>query len=320
MALGFKRKLLGLDIGSETIKAAEISRGKKGLCVENFAIRKTPGNVVENGVLKDPDAAAKAVERLFEQNGFKRKEAAISVSGLGVMVKHIQAPAMSEEDIFEAVAFESDQYLPCRMDDVHLDVHVLGKDPENPDLTHALLVAARKDFIQKYIDAARKAGLEPRVVDVDAFALQNLFEDVCGAQPECVAMLDIGASKTSINIIKEGRSCFMTHILSGCGALLEAGGEMTGPGLDEWHSEIRRALDFFESAHPGQVVHRVFVSGGGADIDDFRRILSEKDSLEARRFDPFSRMSVSDEIMEGFSPGQTASQACVCLGLAARRS
>ena len=176
MPFHWKKRLVGLDIGSETIKAAKISKKKKKRRLENFGIQETPEGAFENGVLKDSDIAAQAIAQLFENHQFKQKEIAMSISGLGVIAKRIKLPIMSEDHIFEAIRFESEQYLPYRIDEVDFDFQVTGKDKDHPGMLGVILVAAKKKLVKTYIDTALKAGLVPRLINLDTFALQNMFE------------------------------------------------------------------------------------------------------------------------------------------------
>ena len=352
MPFHWKKRLVGLDIGSETIKAAKISKKKKKRRLENFGIQETPEGAFENGVLKDSDIAAQAIAQLFENHQFKQKEIAMSISGLGVIAKRIKMPAMSEDHIFEAIRFESDQYLPYRIDEVEFDFQVIGPDKDHPGMLSVILVAAKKKLVKTYIDTAVKAGLVPRLINLDTFALQNMFEATHGPTRKPVALMDIGSTKTSLSVISDGAPGFMMDIFMGCRQITEKISssmncsmetarqlavsdfqtglpgktaspdqirEIIRPEISDWHSEIKNAIDFFNSSHPDEKIAHAALSGGGAHIAEFHRLLGETRSMNISIFDPLSQMMVAPEIRDDFPCGQASCQGAICMGLGMER-
>jgi len=134
---------------------------------------------------------------------------AISIGGYSVIVKKINVQTMSEDQLQESIHFEAEQYIPFDISDVNLDFQILGENEQNPNQMSVLLVAAKKDMVNDYVNLAQLAGLNPCIIDVDAFALQNIFEVNYDSKDENVALFDIGASKTSLNILKDDASVFM---------------------------------------------------------------------------------------------------------------
>jgi len=353
MPFHWKKRLVGLDIGSETIKAAEISKHKKKLCLKNFGIRETPQRAFENGVLKDSDVVAEAIAQLFEKNNFRQKEVALSISGLGVIVKRIKLPVMSEDHIFQAIQFESEQYLPYQIDEVDFDFQVLGKEKDNPEMLSVVLVAAKKKLVKTYMDTALKAGLSPRLINLDTFALQNMFQTTYGSTLAPVALMDIGSTKTSLSIIFNGKPEFMIDIFIGCRQITEKIAsamncsmetarelasahsdaklpaamaspdkisEIIRPEISSWHSEIKDAIDFFNSSHPDQNVSHAALSGGGANIAEFQRLLARKGSMNISIFDPLSHMTVSPGMRADFPRERASRQGAICMGLGMERA
>jgi type IV pilus assembly protein PilM len=212
---------------------------------------------------------------------------------------------------------------------------------------NVLLVAAKKEIIADYVNTVQLAGLNPCIIDVDAFALQNIFEINYTLQDENVALVDIGASKTSLNILKEESSLFMRDVSLGCGQINqkivsladcsfeEAEGLKYGNNtarlsesdlmgivssvVTDWCTEIRRALDFFYSTYPDDRVNRIVLSGGGANIEEFQRLLAEETSSEVETINPFQGFNMGSKKFDADFIEKFAPQAAICMGLAVRR-
>jgi len=217
---GNKNRLVGLDIGSKSIKAAEVIEGKKGFVLSKFGMVDMAPGLIEDGAIKDPEAVAETLRHLFKSYSIKNHKVAISVGGYSVIVKKISVQNATETQLHDTIHFEAEQYIPFDINDVNLDFQILGENENNPNQMNVLLVAAKKEMVNDYINLAEMAGLEPRIIDVDAFALQNVFElSYEPAANETIALIDIGASKTSLNILKGSTSVFMRDVSLGCGQI-----------------------------------------------------------------------------------------------------
>ncbi len=347
MIFGKKDRLVGLDIGSKTIKAAELVENKKGVCLSKFGMTDIAPGLIEEGAVKDPEAVADAIRQLFKSYSIKNHNVAISVGGYSVIVKKISVPMASEEQLQDTIQFEAEQYIPFDINDVNLDFQILGENENNPNQMNVLLVAAKQDMVNEYVNLAQLAGLEPKVIDVDAFALQNIFELNYAVENENVALIDIGASKTSLNILKGQESVFMRDVSLGCGqinqkisattdcSLEEAesikfgdlAGRMSPEELSEiissvvadWCTEIRRALDFFYSTYPDDQIRRIVLSGGGGNIKEFRQLLAVETSAEVDSINPFQGIVIDDNKFDTAYLEKIAPQASICMGLATRK-
>ena len=215
-----RNRLVGLDIGSKTIKAAEIIESKKGFVLSRFGMSDIAPGLIEDGAIKDPEAVADTVRSLFKSYGIKNNNIAVSIGGYSVIVKKISVQTATEEQLQDTIHFEAEQYIPFDINDVNLDFQILGENENNPNQMNVLLVAAKKEMVNDYANLTELAGLEPRIIDVDAFALQNVFEiNYELEQEENIALIDIGASKTSLNILKGQTSVFMRDVSLGCGQI-----------------------------------------------------------------------------------------------------
>jgi type IV pilus assembly protein PilM len=348
MFLGKKDRLIGLDIGSRSIKAAEISETKKGRCLERFGIIDLAPGLIEDGAIKDTEQVAATIRQLFKNYGIKSHNVALSVGGYSVIVKKINVQTMPEEQLQDSISYEAEQYIPFDISDVNLDFQILGENENNPNQMNVLLVAAKKEMVNDYVNIAQLAGLNPCIIDVDAFGLQNIYEfNYAPSEDENVALIDIGASKTSLNILKGKTSVFMRDVSLGCSqidhkiaslidcTLEEAeqikfgdhsdkmpAGDLTdivSSVVSDWCTEIRRALDFFYSTYPDDQIKRIMLSGGGGNIKEFRQLLSVETSAEVATINPFENFHIDENRFDVAFLKRIAPQASISMGLATRK-
>ena len=346
MLFGKKDHLVGLDIGSRTIKVAEIIETKKGHSLRKIGMTDISPGLIEDGAINDPEAVAEAIRQLFKTFGVREQNVALSIGGYSVIVKKINVQTMDEEQLQETIHFEAEQYIPFDIADVNLDFQILGPNENNPNQMNVFLVAAKKEMVNDYINLVNLANLNPCIIDVEAFALQNIFEANYDAKNENVAIIDIGASKTSLNILKGNNSVFMRDVSLGCGqinqkiiSLVDCSFEeseevklgedkekvseedlkeiVTGV-VGDWCTEIRRALDFFYSTYPDDQIKRIILSGGGGNIADFRQMLSVEASAEVETINPFVNFAIDDKLDASYIE-KIGPQTAICMGLAMRR-
>jgi len=347
MVFSKKDNLVGLDIGSRSIKAAEISESKRGRELKRFGITEIPHGAIEDGTINDPESLAESIRQLFKAYNIKERNVAISIGGYSVIVKKIAVQTMDEAQLQETIHFEAEQYIPFDISDVNLDFQILGENETNPNQMNVFLVAAKKEMVNDYVNLANLAGLNPCIVDVEAFALQNTFEANYDTGDVNIALIDIGASKTSLNILKGNNSVFMRDVSLGCMQInqkvislidcsydeaeqLKFGGDSNRLSADDlkgiissvvadWCTEIRRALDFFYSTYPDDQIKRIILSGGGANVADFRDLLAVEASAEVETINPFKNMYIDDEQFDPEFIKQISPQAAITAGLAIRR-
>ena len=347
MAFGKKDHIVGLDIGSRSIKAAEVTETKRGLSLKRFGIVDIAHGAIEEGTINDPETVAGSIKQLFKSYNIKENNVAVSIGGYSVIVKKISVQTMDEEKLQETIHFEAEQYIPFDISDVNLDFQILGESESNPGQMNVFLVAAKKEMVNDYINLVNLAGLNPCIVDVEAFALQNTFEANYDMQSENIALIDIGASKTSLNILKGNSSLFMRDVSLGCGqinqkimSLIECSFEeaeqlkygdkpdrltqedlkgIVSSVVTDWCTEIRRALDFFYSTYPEDQIKRIILSGGGANIEEFRELLATEASAEVESINPFKNFEIDKKNFDDTFIKQIAPQAAISMGLAMRK-
>lgn len=346
MKFGKKEHLIGLDIGSRTIKAAEVVETKKGRSLKRFGMADIQPGLIEDGAINEPEEVAEAIRGLFKSYNLREKNVAISIGGYSVIVKKINVQTMAEDQLQETIHFEAEQYIPFDISDVNLDFQILGPNENNPNQMNVFLVAAKKEMVNDYINLVNLAGLNPCIIDVEAFALQNIFEINYDLKDENIALIDIGASKTSLNILKGNNSVFMRDVSLGCAQVnqkiislvncsfeesetVKLGGQTDKISDDDlkqiitsvvadWCTEIRRALDFFYSTYPDDQIKRIVLSGGGGNIADFRQLLAAEASAEVETINPFNNFQL-DGSLDASYIDQIATQAAISMGLAVRR-
>jgi type IV pilus assembly protein PilM len=202
--LSRNKPLVGLDIGSSGVKAVELTKSKRGFEVTGFGYQPLGPDAVVDGAIMDGPAVAESIKRTFLAGKFKLKTVATGVSGHSVIVKRVVVPAANAEEVNASIQLDAEQYIPFEITDVNLDYQVIGPGTTSSDELgmEVVLVAAKKDKIQNQTNVISLAGRNPEVVDIDAFALQNVFEANYGIwSGTTVALLNIGASLTNINIM-----------------------------------------------------------------------------------------------------------------------
>jgi type IV pilus assembly protein PilM len=347
MIFGKKTHLIGLDIGSRTIKIAEVVDKKTTRIFKSFHTINIEPGLIEEGTVKDPETVSKYIRELYAKAKLREKNVAISIGGYSVIVKKINVQNMTEDELQETIHFEAEQYIPFDISDVNLDFQILGESEHNPNQMSVLLVAAKKEMINEYINLVQMTGLNLCLIDVDAFALQNIFEFSYNPGDENIALIDIGASKTSLNILKDNSSVFMRDVSLGCGQITEKiaslvecslaeaeeikhGGqsEIISPedlhsiissAVTSWCTEIKRALDFFYSTFPEDQITKIILSGGGANIKEFRQLLAVETATDVEIINPFQNFSINSERFDSSYLEQIAPQAAICMGLAIRK-
>ncbi len=347
MLFGKTSHLVGLDIGSRTLKAAEIIETKEGRSLKSFGMLDITPGAIEDAAIKDAEIVADSLRQLFKENNIKMQNVAISIGGYSVIVKKISVQTMTDDQLQETINFEAEQYIPFDISDVNIDYQILGENANNPKQMDVLLVAAKKDMINDYVNLVRMAGLNPCLIDIDAFALQNIFEINYDATDENIALIDIGAGKTSLNILKSNSSVFMRDVSLGCGminqkiiSLIDCSFEeaeqikhsdqtdkisaedlrkIVSSVVADWCAEIRRALDFFYSAYPDDQITKIVLSGGGANIKEFRRLLAMETSSKVETINPFKSFEINSKSFDISYLEKIAPQAAICMGLAIRK-
>lgn len=341
-----KEKLsVGLDIGSHAIKICELAAAGKGYQLLAAGSVRIPPDSVEDGALQDTDAVGRAIAALVNNLKIKNKKVAISISGYSVIVKKISLAVMTEKELEKHIHTEAEQYIPFDIEDVYLDFQDLHTNTPEEERTDVMLAAAKKDVVDGYLTMLRNAGLQPVVVDVDAFALENAFGASSGIQDN-TALVDIGAAKMNINIVCRGSSVLARDVILGgrqlteqiqnrfdlsfdeaeelktgevpAGEKLEALEEIFANTCGQWITEVKRAIDFYSSGHPGETVSRVVLSGGGARISGLADLFRKETGIAVEIFNPFQYTAIDPQKINQDYLDRIAPEMTLAFGLATR--
>jgi len=195
--------VIGIDIGSHAIKVCQLQRTDKAYAVVNLGSATLPEGAVDDGTLSDPEVVGGIISELFKNLKIKKKKVGFSISGYSVIVKKVNLAVMSEEELEEHIQSEAEQYIPFDIDDVYLDFQDLKTNEDDDDRTDVMLVAAKKEIVDDYLEMLENLNLRPVIVDVDGFALENTYE-YNYPKEENVALVDIGGGTTDITIFADG--------------------------------------------------------------------------------------------------------------------
>ena len=337
--------IIGLDIGSHAVKVCQIQKAGSGyrlLAVGSAAI---PPGAVEDGVLQDPDEVAKAIVELFKNLKIKSKRVGISISGYSVIVKKISLEVMSDEELADYIIEEAEQYIPFDIDDVYLDYQVIRAGSDEYDRSDIMLVAAKKEVIDDYLDMLQELKLLPVLVDVDGFALENIWECASKRQDN-VALVDIGASKMNINIIADGASVLARDVVVGseqltnqiantleiefekaekiklgqipAGEYQEELEEIFTQTCTQWVLEINKAIDLYIANNPDKPLVSLVLSGGGSKVRGLKQYIAAETGLDVVAFNPFSSMKLNEKKIDREYLEVIAPELAIAAGLAIR--
>ncbi|RPI38492.1 MAG: type IV pilus assembly protein PilM [Nitrospiraceae bacterium] len=338
---------IGLDIGSSYIKAVKLKEAKGGYELELFKVHSLPPELIVDGSIIDSLRVVDSLKEMIRTAGIKTKNAVISISGhSSVIIKRISLPEMTEEELSESIKFEAEQYVPFDIEDVNLDFQIIGPKDE-PGQMDVILVAVKKDIINEYISVVREAGLNPIIVDIDSFALENMYGTNYEIEPDKnVALVNIGASTINMSILKGGISVFTRDSSLGSNLHTEAlqrefnlsyenaeklkrGESVENVSPEDAHSviasaseeilnEIIRSFDYYRSTTVHEDISEVILSGGCALISDFASMLAERSGVETRIAEPFKNIIISKKIdVTGLE--EIAPMMAVAVGLALRK-
>src|SRR6187401_212099 len=219
--MGEGRNLVGVDIGTASIKVCQVKETRKGLGLVRLGYAPLGPQVIVDGQVMDSGAVIETLQKVFHDAKIRQKECALSVSGQSVIIRKISVPMMTEAELEEQIQWEAEQHIPFDIKDVHVDYQVLRRRAEASQMD-LLLVAAKRDQIEEYAQLARNAKLKPMVCDIDAFTVQNLFEYSRNLpQDQTIALINVGASLSSLNIISNGVSAFTREIANGGNGITE---------------------------------------------------------------------------------------------------
>jgi type IV pilus assembly protein PilM len=338
-------RCVGLDIGSSAIKAVVLDVGRRDTRLLHFGIEYLPPQTIVDGALMDRATVVEAIERLKTALGIGNRPVATAIAGHSVIVKKIQLAPMSLDALAERIPAEAEQHIPFKRDEVDIDYQVVT--PKNAaGAMEIILVAAKKDMIADYAQVIRDAKLQPVIMDVAAFSVQNAFEAAYAdvKSPGAVALVHLGSAITHVNIVSGGVSIFVRDVTVGGAAFTEeiqrrlrvshdeaehlkvTVGEPelirpAPPGLADVMKEVaestatkvQRSIDFFLASSPDVKLSRILLSGGTSKVAALAHEFEQRAKIPVEVLDPF-RKTVEPAFVK-----KHAAEAAVAVGLALRR-
>jgi type IV pilus assembly protein PilM len=344
--LGKSKQIVGLDIGSSSVKAVELKRSGKGISLLNLGMESLPQEMVVDGAIVDAGAVSNTITQIFTDRKIKTKNVATSVSGHSVIVKRLTMAGMSEADLQEAIQMEAAQHIPFDIAEVNMDYQVMEGDETTANMD-VLLVAAKKDKILNYTYVLSMSSRTPAVVDIDAFAMQNAYE--FNYEPEIgttVALLNIGASVMNINLVRGQTPLFVRDVSVGGNQYTDSltkeldltfedaervkmGRSVPGvsdearlPVLKSVSEiiilEIQKTLDYFRSTAGGEQIRKIYVAGGSARVTGLLDLLKDEFSIPVEELNPFLKINYDAAGPYGEIINDNSPRLAVAVGLALR--
>jgi type IV pilus assembly protein PilM len=342
------KNVVGLDIGSSAVKLVELKEKKGGTySLVKLGLERLSPEAIVDGSIMDSSMVVDTIQRLNTERAVKNSNYATSLSGHSVIIKKITLPAMSAEELAESIQWEAEQYIPFDINDVNLDYVPLAT-PGAADSIDVILVAVKKDKINDYTSVISQTGKMPVLVDVDAFALQNAYEanyELEGSR--VLALVNIGASVTNVNVLSGDSSMFWRDITFGGNQYTDAiqrelslsfeqaedlkrgrpAGEYTIQQVipilnsvsEDFAGELRKTLDFFTATSGADRVDEIVLAGGGAGVLNLDAILRDKFGIPVSVMDPFRKISVDESQFNPEELAEMAPSMAVAVGLALRK-
>ena len=345
-----RKPLVGIDIGTHSIKLLQLKKAGKNYHLLNFGVMPLKPESIVNGAIMDASSVVESIRNLVLMEKIKTKEVATAISGQSVIVKKIRLPLVTEKELSEAIFWEAEQHIPFEISEVNIDFQIVPSEADAPvdneGQMDVILVAARKEKMDDYTGLLIEAGLNPVVVDIDVFAIENEYEINNEQEAGVVALVDLGASAMNINILKDGITVFQRDIASGGNRYTTAlqqefslsydeaealkMGEFTdgrGPEQvlplmiavsEELSAEIQRSFEFFCSTTSAETINKVILSGGCARITGLDRFFGRRLGIPVEVADPFRNIHYNGKIFDPEYLQEMAPVAAVGVGLALR--
>jgi len=343
-----KPVILGLDISSTSVKLLELEQDGDNYRVQSLAVEPLPDNAVVEKSFQDVEAIGETIQKAVKRSGTKAKLAAVAVAGSAVITKIINMPAnLSENELELQIQQEADQYIPYPLEEINLDFEVVGPTANNPDSVDVLLAASRSENIESRTDALDIGGLTAKIVDVEAYTVENVaplltaqMEDA--GKDKIIAVIDIGATMTSLNVMDNGNLIYTREQNFGgkqlteeimrryglayeeAGRLKKTGGlpdnyipEVLEPFKETIAQQVGRFLQFFYTSGQHNTVDLIALAGGCASIPGIDELVESQLGITTLIANPFANMSLSSKVNPQ-SLSKDAPSLIIACGLALR--
>ena len=339
--------LIGVDISSTAVKLLQLSRAGNRYRVEHYAVEPLPPNAVVEKNIVEVEAVGEAIKRAVARSGTRAKHAAAAVAGSAVITKVIpMAGDMDEDELESQVELEAVNYIPYPIEEVNLDFEVLGPMPGNAEMVQVLLAASRSENVEARVSALELGGLTARVMDVEAFAIENAFQlladGLSAPRDGIIAMVDTGATMMTLNILRNGRSLYSREQVFGgkqltdevmrryglsyeeAGLAKRQGGlpesyeiEVLEPFKEAMVQQVSRLLQFFYAGSEFNRVDQIVLAGGCASIPAIAAMVEEQLGVPTVVANPLAQMTLGPRV-QAHALAQDAPALMIACGLALR--
>ncbi len=348
-----KSQLVGVDLGSYSVKVAELETGKNGLRLKNFGMGILPPDSISEGVIKDPGSISHVLAKVFDNLKIKNKNIVTAISGASVILKTFTVTSKSLKEIQGEIQSEAEQHIPYDLNEVYLDYDfpLIDRETLKPeqklDSLDIVLVAANKAIVNSYVELFEKADLNPIIMDVAILAIQNAIEAIVPELPETYGIASIGASTTSINIVQKGIPIFtrdspiggeqLTKALMANLSLdyleaeeLKLGGrpipekkektvrELFKQYVSEWTEEVGKAIEYFRATHPEIPVSKLYMVGGTSKLPGLKDTISYETGILVEIVNPFQGLLIDTKEFDEKYLSYYGPEAVEVIGLALR--
>jgi len=340
--------LVGLDISSTAVKLLELGKSGDRYRVESYAVEPLPPNSVIEKNISDVEAVGEAIKRAVKRSNSRCKHAAAAVAGSAVITKVIPMPAnLSEDELEQQIELEADQYIPYPLEEVNLDFEVLGPSENDPERVDVLLAASRSENVDVRVAAMELAGMKARVIDVEAYAMENAFHLISPqiadqGYGQTIAIVDVGSTMTTLNVLHDMKTIYTREQVFGGKQLTEEiqrryglsyeeagmakrqGGlpdnyvpEVLEPFKEAMTQQVSRSLQFFFSSSAYNNVDHIILAGGSAMISGIDDMIANKLGVQTTIANPFTHMTIASRV-KAQSLTNDASSLMIACGLALR--
>jgi type IV pilus assembly protein PilM len=342
-----KESYVGVDIGSHSLKVCQLTQRQKDIRLQSLGLANIPPSSIVNGIIKEPQVIATTLRSLLNNLQIRSKEIVFAISGYSVIIKKISLPVMTEKELGDSIQYEAQQHIPFDMKEVNLDFQILGPLKEDKNSMSVLLVAAKKETLNAYLEVLELAGLEAAIADVTAFALANAYECLNPLEENPLALVNVGAGQITLHGLNNSGPIFTRDIFLGGHQLteqiqslwdlsyeeaekLKLGWDRSPDHLDQigppiittvqsWADETKKVFDMLTASDPDAKPTKIVLSGGSALMPGFPQFLAEKLELPVVLFNPFYQVKIDPDLFDPNYLKAVGPQYAIAFGLALRQ-
>ena len=322
--LGLKtvNDLIGIDIGTTSIKLCVLKKTKDGFKLENIAKRSYEQDLLSDGIIIDNTFIAQELKNLILENKIKSRDVACALSSYTVIIKRVNIPFLEEEAFENSINLEVESVIPFPLKDIYYSYYVMGVDEEKEDMMKVQIVAAKKEIVDGYITAFHMAGLDPQILDVDIFGVTNIIEQIYNPKDFSAVAVDIGASVTNIAIMKGENIEFTREILMGGKYItnqIEKSTKLSYTEAEEKKltndslvsylfedfifnisSEIKKTINFYIATKPKETIGKIYLTGGSSLLPGLKERIGEDNKIEVESINPFLFLNEEESTLHAY--------------------